>query len=261
MSFVLPAIIIIIILFPGAVLLRTYYSHFKVKKASIFVPFTEYLVRGVFFSFFIHAGALSIIYNCYGKVPDLNLLYSIIIAKPNVPLSGDLTIAFLYFSLYSIIIILLSWLISKSFKRLVESYNAHLNYNALRNCNYWFEIFSAKYLERRSVKGSEENTDLLFLDVLVKDGIIYSGYLQDFNYSPSKDQLENLVLRHTFKRKLLESKQEGSLEVENETELIRISRYKKYQIPGDIFIVPADQIENINIHYLKVRKKKNDVQV
>lgn len=130
--------------------------------------------------------------------------------------------------------------ITKEFKAIIQNRNIDLNYSVLRNTNYWFQIFSARFLEMHNIQGEREKTDLIFLDILIEKDIINSGFLLDFNYSPQKDELENIVLTNASKRLFKkETMEDGTLKSSNPT-----------YISGDVFVTPAKQVVNINIYYV-----------
>lgn len=72
-----------------------------------------------------------------------------------------------------------------------------------RQYNYWFIIFSGRYLETAGIPGDEEDADLIYMDLLCDNEIMYSGILTDFNYSPHKDELENIILENVKKELIL----------------------------------------------------------
>ncbi len=242
MNFALSTIIIIIILLPGAIAQRAYFTHLKVKKASINVPYSEMLFRGLILSLFIHTTAICSISFFFNIVPDYKTLYNILqgedLGIPNEEVNNQIRL----FITYSLSVIVSTWGLTKIFKQIIESKNLHLNFYSLRNANYWFELFSGNYLDRKNVKGARKNADLIFVDVLTTENTIYSGFLYDFNYSSQKDQLENIIITTTRKRNF-----------HFNVPISGILKSEVAPIPGDVFIVPAEKIQNINIHYIRLR--------
>jgi hypothetical protein len=132
---------------------------------------------------------------------------------------------------------------AKGFKSWVRRRNFDINFFSLKNTNYWFYVFSGRYLDTNGVQGTEAETDLIVLDILTNSNIIYSGILLDFNYSPLKDELQNIILGSTCKR---------SFEKEDKDENPEHSTGIATLIPGDVFIIPMSKVVNININYISI---------
>jgi len=86
------------------------------------------------------------------------------------------------------------------------------------------------------------------VDVFIKPDIIYSGVLIDFNYSPVKDVLENLVLFLAKRRKIIIR--------EDQDITPRLS--SPVEIPGDIFVLTMNDVVNINVRYIKIEEESRE---
>lgn len=245
MSFALSTIIIVILLLPGAIVSTAYYSSLRIKKSSIHISTQELLLKGLTFSFIIHCCAICLL-RYLGYQINFNILYTFILGK-ELNISDELiTSSVLKFFSYNITLVIFSWFITKIFKHFVYKYKLDLNLYSLRLTNYWFHVFSARYLDGPGIKGKEIDTDFIFVDILVENKIIYSGILNDFNYSAYKDELENIILQNARKSILHEHEKDG----------VRHSKVgATSKIPGDVFLIPASQIININITYIKIVKE------
>lgn len=241
MNIALTAIIIIILLLPGASVLKAYYTSIKEKKSVIYIPFTDLLFRGLIVSFIIHSCAICVI-RAFGLQIDFMLLYNLLISKQIVFGNEQFTNSVLNFFFYNFILVLISFFSAKYFKYVIQKNNIDLNYYSFRNTNHWFQVFSARYLESTGVQGEREKTDLLYLDILADGDIIYSGFLIDFNYSPEKDKLENIVLVNARKRGFHLSTDHNN----------PILTGRPADIPGDVLLIPAEKIININIYYMNI---------
>jgi hypothetical protein len=245
MNFALSAIIIVLLLLPGATAINAYYTSLVARQSNIAIPFNELLLKGLVISLIIHSSACcTIIYGLHKEI-SLELIYEITSGKDLKTSNKDLSLSFLDFSLYSAILIIGAWFSAKIFKKIVQQNNFDLNWFSLRNSNYWYIVFSARYLEGRNVKGKQVDTDLIVLDVLTNTNIIYSGILIDFNYSPQKDELENLILDSTVKRGFIQTEEEKLTHKEHSTGIPCL-------IPGDAFVIPINTIVNININYIEI---------
>ena len=246
MNLALSAILLIILLLPGGIAIKAYYTSVIEKKSSIAVPLNDLLIKGIVISFMLHSTAICIIHLFNFEI-KLDILYKITSGKDIVLLDKNFTNYYLQFSGYNIGIIGFAWLSAKLFKNIVAKYHLDINVFSLRNTNYWFNIFSGKYLEVNDVQGSQSDTDLIVLDVLTDTNIIYSGILIDFNYSPVKDELENIILDSTYKR---------TFDKKNDNENQGHTTGTPSLIPGDAFIIPMSNIRNINLNYIKISDDK-----
>jgi hypothetical protein len=71
---------------------------------------------------------------------------------------------------------------------------------------------------------------------MINEDVIYCGILIDFNYSPEKDELENIVLQGT-KRRMIDKDSKVSSPVE---------------VPGDIFVINMKDVMNINVKFMNI---------
>jgi hypothetical protein len=246
MNLALSAIILIILLLPGAISIKAYYSSFKVKKSNIAIPFNDLIIKGLAISFLLHSAGLSLLH-LFNQQINLLLLYNMIAGRELAFTDTQLLSSFLQFSVYNTVLIVFAWGAAKLFKNYVGKKKIDINYYSFRNTNYWYYVFSARYLEGKSVPGEQRDTDLIFLDILTTADIIYSGLLLDFNYSPEKDALENIILNSTAKRAYQPSAEEKEQYPEHTTG-------SPSRVEGDAFIIPMSLIRNINITYIGIEE-------
>jgi hypothetical protein len=235
MDFALGAILLIILLLPGVAIQNSYYSSLRQKQAGLNIPFSELLLRGLVFSLFLHTCGLYLVNHIFGV--NISILYDAIEGKELNISNGNLSHLLEQFGVYNLSMCSIVWLLTKQLKHKIRENNLDMNFGFLQNSNYWFNIFSARYLETANIDGRQSDTDLILLDARVKGNIIYSGILYDFNYSQTKDELENIVLKSTVKR-IYDHKEDNSNPI---------------AIPGVVFIIPNSEIININVHYLNVQ--------
>jgi hypothetical protein len=88
---------------------------------------------------------------------------------------------------------------------------------------------------------------LIWVDILATGKIVYSGFVFDFEYSGSKDQLETITLKNALKRTYLKPEESETKEPINQLKL-----ETPRPIQGDAFLILAKDIININLSYLKV---------
>ena len=237
MNFALGGIIIIVLLLPGALAQQSYYSSLIDREARISTSFNDLILQGIVWSFILHAAFICVL-RLTGRSIEFNFLYNLIIGKD----TKDLRYTDEQFANYTrdFISYVVStsgaaWLLAKGLKALARVTQWNININGFRNFNYWFYIFSAKYSE--GGRAGKNDTDLLYVDVMVNPEVIYCGILIDFNYSPQKDELENIVLEGA-KRRMIDKDNAGV--------------GKAIPIPGDIFVVNMKDVLNINVKYLTI---------
>jgi len=205
MNFALSTIIIIALLLPGAIAIKGYYSSMRAKISNSFVPLNELLFQGILASFLIHSAAICLL-KIFDWEVNFNFLYNLILGKDEknfVFSNNEFDDNFLQFSAYILSCTFISCSLVKIFKYFVHRAKLDMKFNFLRNANHWFLIFNKSFIEHSQVHGkSREEIDLIMVDVFIKPDIIYSGVLIDFNYSPVKDVLENLVLFLAKRRKI-----------------------------------------------------------
>jgi len=247
MNIALSALIISILLLPGAVVLTAYYTSIREKSSSYLnLSFSDLLFKGLIISFIIHCSSVCTI-RSFGYQVNFQLLYDIIIANNKMSLSSaEFTRYVLEFCFYIIALILVFFVLTKLVKRFVLSKNLDMKYNFLRASNYWFLVFSARYLDKR-IKGKKADTDLIYVDILATKDIIYSGFLFDFHYDPEKGELQYLVLKTAAKRTYIKT--------EGEEHKLKLG--EESFINGDAFLIPAKEVININVYYIQLQDQRS----
>lgn len=250
MNFPVSSVVLIILLLPGVILLKAYYGHLIKKESNIHVPFAELLLRGIIFSIFIHCIALCIMHWWLKKTPLFDVLFEITFSSKASYSNEQYLIYFRQFCFYHLCVFAVTWVLTKVFKRIAEASNWTTNIASLRNAHYWYTMFSAKYLDSTGIAGTQKKTSLIYLDILTKDKWIYTGYLRDFNYNPVKDELENIVLQATFKRKFEKDAEKAQDPNEHVAGQRTPSTGDPVAIPGEYFIIKFSEVVNINVYYL-----------
>ena len=239
MNIAIGALMVIILLMPEASLIKGFYTSLKRKESAILIPFQDLLLRGLVFSIPIHVTALCLI-KLFGGAPQTATLYNILEGSKIDISEYDLTGFIIQFCTYSLILISFCFFAGKSLKLFVERNKMDVHFHALRTTNYWYQIFSGRYLERYGAAGKYEDIDFIFIDHITESDIIYSGFLDDFHFSKTKDELECIILSEVRKGICFTYDEDGT---------------KKHKVgpvttvPGDVLIKPAGKIKNINVTY------------
>lgn len=240
MNFVFSTILLVLLLLPGGVAIRGYFSSVSGKNSSRQVPFDELLLRGIILSIIIHSLFLIVVLPALNYKPRIYLLYTLIAGEDFKEAESEFRLHVIQFFTYIITVIAFSWLAAKFVRRQVRNYNIDLRYISLTS-NYWYHIFSARFLEEEDVDGTLADTDLIWLDILVENNIIYSGILHEYYYSDSKDELETIVLKNAYKSCF--SNADGGPQLKTITPL---------PVDGDMFIIPFKTVLNLNVYYLRI---------
>ncbi len=253
MNFALSTIIIISCLLPGAVAIKAYYSSIRSKASNSKVSFNDLLINGIFLTFIIHSSAICIIKWWFKNTIQFDLLYSLLVGKNNDEFSiqnKSFTEDLLNFCLYITMCSSISFGIVKIIKYLVHKHELDKRWPILINSNHWFIIFNKEYayVIKNIKKKERKKIDWQVVDVFVAPNIIYSGILVDFNYSPEKDELENIVLTIAKKRRVTDlTSFENKFDV-GET----------VSIPGEFFVISMKNVLNINVNYISISVSNMD---
>ncbi len=136
------------------------------------------------------------------------------------------------------------WINFKNVKNIAKGINKRV-YSLYNEWYYMLAVdhrtYEKNWLVRLKKITINNATNFVLLDVLVQgkhDDIIYSGILRDFKSDGEK--LERLVLANARKRPYVNH---------GEKEDVFQPKGKPIPIAGNIFVIPADKILNINIEY------------
>lgn len=189
-----------------------------------------------------------------------------------------------YFFLYSVFLVVFSGLIGYILSRFVRSYHLDKKFKLFRFKNQWYYIFSGEILLMKKFKeairvtfnkiDNHDNEVLTtYADVLVniKDDIreLYTGFVVDYDLnSDDISKLDRIYLIDTYRYKRIDSNNEykkselgffkNRLSQQNLNEDIPTRGQKN--IPGDVFILDATKIINLNLTFvpniLKIEENK-----
>lgn len=94
--------------------------------------------------------------------------------------------------------------------------------------------------------------DLIYVDILAnnkENTVIYSGLLSGFFYKTKSKELDYILLSNVYRRDLHKE------HITEKSENLEVRKFDPnqggfYSIPGDLFIIPSEQILNINFRYI-----------
>lgn len=218
---------------PGAIFIRSYSTSLLSRQNSRKIPFEELLIRGLLCTIILHYCAIIYLNNFRGLNVQYNLIYSFLIGEKFQYSNIDFNTYTFHFFRYNLVVSFIAFLTAKIFRNIVHNTNLHLRYHFLSITNSWCEIFSGEFLDKPRIPGRKTETDLLYVDVLTVDGVIYAGFLREYFYSPHNDCLESIILIHTRKK-----------------EFSADGKYKFRHIKGGNFVIPYHTIKNFNVFYI-----------
>lgn len=241
MNIALSAIILILILLPGTTAISAYYGSLTRKASGVHIPFNELLTKGLVLSVLIHFIGIYFI-RLMGFTPNIFALYQVVTGGVTVADEAIFLQDALFFLGYSLSLVGITFGVSKVFKQFVQRNDFDLRFHSLRTASYWFHMFGGRTLDENGNTRSMVEMDFVYVDILTQSQFLYSGRLYDFNYSPFKDELENIILANAQKRHINSEK----------TILDEDHLSEPKSLPGDALVVKASTILNINIIYVKV---------
>lgn len=243
MNIALATIALFILLTPGLLFRRLYYSE-EFSKEYFRQSYLE-----LFFSSIIPSLLLHVIgYFCFVAPKheiDPEIIGTLLSGSDDAnrvthafnSIFDDAKLILEYF--FSLYILAISF--GYSSKRVIRATKLDRKLKLFRFQNEWHYLFSGEILDFPRVSGKSEDVDFSYVDVLVKSdegSIIYMGILADYILS-KEGGLDRIYLRDVKRRYLVKDKP-----VNDENPY--------YQMPGEFFVISAQQIINIHITYYSV---------
>ncbi len=243
MNIALPTLVLLILLIPGFLFRRFYYSG-EFSREYFKQNFTDLILPSLIFSGVINTFCYSVIYLLGYRS---NAVSAIAVLLSGTTDSGRVSAAIetLFLNLYPglsyFLFTSLTGALTGFFaKYLIRTYKLDRRYKLFRFQNEWHYLFSGEILDFPEIQGSARTVELTFVDALVntsEGSVIYSGYLSAYVLSSSTG-IDRLYLSNARRRYL---KNDDKQEPE---------RY--YEMPGDFFVVFASQIINLHISYYSI---------
>lgn len=179
------------------------------------------------------------------------------------------------FFIYSICVFLVAAFLGWISSRFIRARNWDKKYKLFRFSNQWYYIFSGEVLNLKKFeeahqvsfknnKGQVQDTLLTYADILVSVSEqndrkeLYTGYVVDYDLKREDiTQLDKIYLIDTYRYKKQEKcpKEENPETGNNKVDNITKSR-NRLKVPGDIFVLKAKNIVNLNLTYIPSIAKK-----
>ncbi len=172
---------------------------------------------------------------------------------------------------YSLCVFALSSLLGWISSRFIRYRKWDKKYKLFRFKNQWYYIFSGEVLNMKKFeeahnvsfkknKGAIQDTLMTYADVLVSVSEqndkkeLYTGYVVDYDLQSNDiTQLDKIYLIDTHRYKKKESDPENNIKAKN---IKPTQSRNRLRVPGDIFILNAKNIINLNLTYIPSLEKK-----
>lgn len=247
MSIAFAALILAVILFPGAAVLGAYYTSVSNRSSAIQISFPETLFRGLFWSLIIHCIGINLL-PLLGYTVELEILYRVITGKEIDAEDIKHQELFSSFSFYILGVTLTTFLLTKLIKNFIHKNLLDLKFYSLRKANFWFQLFSGRNIDFSGYLIRNGYTGFVLVEVVTKGGSAYEGFLFDYSYQQSTEKVEYIVLQEVIKEK-----PSPVTDISKQQDAELSSPY-----PDTLLVIPIAEISNLSITYCGVQKE--DVQ-
>lgn len=243
MNVALSTLVLVILLIPGFLFRRFYYSG-EFSKEYFKQNFSDLILPSLIISGIINTFCYSVIHILGFRsdaIPAISTLLSG--TTDSISVSKAINTLFLEFypglsySLFAGLTGALAGFLGKYF---IRTYKLDRRYKLFRFQNEWHYLFSGEILDFPDIHSNAKTTQLTFVDALVntsEGSVIYSGILSSYVLSSSTG-IDRIYLSDTRRRYLKNDDK-------NDPE-----RY--YDMPGDFFVIFSIQIINLHITYYSI---------
>lgn len=254
MNIAVGALILLLLIFPG-ILFRYAYLSGPYSRKNFQSSISDEVVLSLIPAFLIQTVAYFVFEHLLRINIDVSLLIRLVSQLSLITTPEFIIIekSILLFSLYNILTCLFGFFSGKLFRGMVAKYNWDIKYHSLRFNNEWYYLLSGRILDFPNNNRISQKIDLVRIDALCEsqgNSIIYSGILREF-YLSKNDGLDRIHLSNVYRRKLND---DSPLEITAPIEKEFDDRY--YKMPGDIFVIPYQQVKNINISYYIIEEEE-----
>ncbi|SFD76819.1 hypothetical protein SAMN05518672_103142 [Chitinophaga sp. CF118] len=252
MNIAIGAFLITLLFIPAISFRLALNYHRQLKELLGALTITDTILLFILVPICTHILLLPIIYQC-GFHVKYDLILNIIYSNRDFPIvnktMGWDVINFLLYVLVAFSIAFLA-----SWAAVSNNWISNKIISLLGVTNEWYELFDGK--------STDKNFDIILLDVLTsskESTLIYSGYLENYYFQTKSTELGYIVLTQV-KRRDLRSRSVSDhfpLSTPNEKSSFYINEPgTAVSLPGDLVIIPAKEILNINVTYLRMERER-----
>lgn len=246
MNIAFGALILLLLLFPG-ILFRFAYLNGPYSRRNLQTSVSDEVLLSLIPAFILQSLAFSCIDYLFKIQVNIGLLVRAILGTLSQGNDFDLLgKAVVPFFIFNLVMFIIGYLAGKFARYIVMKNNWDMKYHSLKFNNEWYYLLSGKIPDESGVFVDHAKVQLVQLDVLVESSegtVIYSGILQTF-YLSKTEGLDRIHLSNVYRRKLKDDVPPTQKETD---EKAFDARY--YSMPGDLFVIPYNQIKNLNITY------------
>jgi hypothetical protein len=253
MNIAVGALVLLLLIFPG-ILFRYAYLSGPYSRRNFQSSVSDEVVLSLIPAFLIQTAAYCIIEFILHIDINISLLVRLV-SQISLVNPGEFEIvenSIVLFSIFNILTCTFGFFAGKLFRMLVFKNNWDIKYHSLRFNNEWYYLLSGRILDFPTNAGDSRRIDLVRVDVMSESQgktIIYSGILREF-YLSKADGLDRIYLTNVYRRNINDDMpREITAPIEQEFD----DRY--YKMPGDLFVIPYQQIRNINITYYIIEEE------
>lgn len=243
MNFALGTIISLVLVSPGVFFRMGFLSNPN-PVSTVNGPLVNEIFYSLIPAIILQLVGLALL-NELGRTIDFVTIIEIITSrKESTKLSNKIVSTRLpAFFFYHILLSIFGWATGRLIRYAIDYFGLFRTSSVFKLNNEWYYLLTgAMVLSRDEQKIAYVQVDALAEEVNGK-AIIYSGILSNYKLSRNGD-LEHIILTNVYRREFEDDLVEGPNNIEKEID----DRY--YNMPGEIFIIPYQKIQNLNITYL-----------
>ncbi|SMC33620.1 hypothetical protein [Moheibacter sediminis] len=266
-------IVIFIILFPGIIIRRAFYSN-KFSKQFYRGQFSERLLTTLFWGiinliiatilcFFI----LKVYFKptcifCDAQFWIYKILTFDFTKESLVIYEVPYNKLFLFLSLFIFNLFLLPFLIGRFAFVIIRKFKIDLKFSPLSFSNHWHYFFKGEIIRKienvainkNLINFRSKQNNLSVLDILTIEGdqkYLYKGILLDYNLKDDNEDLDSIVLYEPRKKKYDKDRDENG----------KLNYLQFEEIPGNFILIPYSSILNINVSIKPFDSQESKVNV
>lgn len=245
-------IVTLMLVVPFFLFRRVYYAGGFNSELYLISPFKS-LIYAIIPGLILHAAYLIVIISFIPDFFNFDML-SIAISNfmKNIFLKDNIRIvafSLFHYNLFLWLFIIVIAYFSKFFVRFLRL-DHKLSW--LRFKNNWYYIFSGEILDFPEMPGHYKNVDFVWIDAMTKvhgDCMIYSGILVGYKIDQSSTNLLTVSLAKPLRKFVHNRVNKNYFK----------SKSEPIKIPGDILILPYQEIYNMNISYYSINEVINNL--
>jgi hypothetical protein len=273
----LGALILALLIFPAISFRFAINKSSQLKELVGTISITDSFWAFLFIPIFIHGFIISVIHFLLAKwlgEIKFDVIYELIIGNKDFVVHNREFYKFvIQFLVYNWVCIFFGYLIGYVFakwedKVLVSENNISKRFTLSKllglDKNNWYSLLDGQSNLVSGVKAKIETIDLVIVNILShtkETTVIYSGIVYDYYFKPNSKELGYLVLQNARRRDLRMENTTLSDEAGQKTTNSYSNKVgKDLKIQGEYFIIPMEQIVNINVTYVRLSNMATPVE-